>query len=350
MYNAVFGNFGDNPLTGGKNTFAISTSQDNGTTWSDLELFPHDYIKSYVSSLGQTIALDSINLPYWSSDFVVRENGDYSFYTLLVEFDASKPRVERLNQIVELYKENGEYGVRLVADNVPHTWVPYTDNAGAQAGNSKTYELQTSMTADGKTLVAKWVELIGIQWPTDDSFQFMTSDVFVSRRDIGSNTWSPKSNITNDDMLDRCVWLPDVLPNDLTKVPIFSVQTKGMPDVANQRLYLASQLIMAGTFDADNLIPSSVERDETLVENFNIYPNPATSEAIVTYNLVENSNVRISITDYLGNEVITKSIDNQNSGLNYFAANMNTLANGAYFVSVYANGKLVDTKSLNVIK
>lgn len=349
MYQSVFGNFGQNPLTSGKNTFGVSMSSDNGATWSELELFPWDYVKSYIIGLGQVIAVDSVSLPYWSNDFVVHENGDYSFTSLLVEFDASKPRVERLSQIVELYRENGEYGVRLVADNVPHTWVPYTDNAGAQAGNAKSYELQTVMTADGKTLISKWVELIGIEWPTDDSFRFMTSDVFVSKREVGSNTWSPKTNITNDDMLDRTVWLPNILPNDLTQVPIFSVQTKGASDVANQRLYLASQLIMAGTFDATNL-NTSVERDENLVEDFNIYPNPTNNDAIITYNLVENSNVKIIVTDYLGNELITKSIDNQNSGINFYTANLSSFANGAYFVSVYANGKLVDTKSLNVIR
>lgn len=349
MYMAVFGNFGPtNELTTGKNSFSVSMSNDNGTTWSDMEIFPWDYIKAYAASASSTVDLDSLNLPYWSNDFIVHDNGDYSFYTVLAEFTSAKPRLERFSQIIELYKENGEFGVRLVGADLPHTWVPYTDNTGAQAGNAKSYELQVSKTADGQTIVAKWVELMGVTWPTDDSFQFMTSDIFVSKRNATENTWTPKINITNDDMLDRCVLLPDVLPNDLTKVPIFTVQTKGAPDVANQRLYLASQLIMAGTFDLTTV--SVEDENEPKVQGMSIYPNPTTSEAVVTYNLTENANVRIVVSDNLGNEVISSNLNSQNIGLNYYSANLQNLSSGAYFVTIYANNKVLETKTLNVIK
>lgn len=349
MYQAFFGNYSDKSLTDGKNTFSVSKSTDNGATWSDLEVFPWEYIKSYVLSLGRTIALDSIALPYYSNDFFVLPNGDYSYTTILLEFDATKPRMERLNQIVELYKENGEFGVRLVGDNVSHYWVPFTGSDGQQAGNAKSYELQTVLTADGKTIVSKWVELVGEVWPTDDSFQFETSDIFVSKREVGANTWSAKMNITNDAMLDRLVWLPDVLPNDLTKLPIFSVQSKGTDDIANQRLYLSSQLLMAGTFDVTST-GTSVETQPENTNRVGVYPNPTNSDAVVSYNLNNNANVEIVVIDYIGNEVIRKRADNQLVGLNYYNLNFENLSNGSYLVNIYVNGKLEGTQSISYIK
>lgn len=351
IYSAIFGNFKDqNPITAGKNSFAISTSNNGGQTWSEYEIFPWSAIESYINSLGGGLVASEFNLPYWSSDFVVKENGDYSYFTFLVEFSETKLRTEEAYHIVELYKENGEYGVRKIADNTSKTWVPYFDNDGAQAGNGKDYELQVSVTADGENYVAKWVELIGETWPTDSTFQFQTSDLFFSTRKVNSNTWSNKYNISNDDFLDRCIWMSDVLPNDITKIPIFRVQSKGAEDVANQRRYLSSQLLMLSYLDLNEVIASSVDEEKITNENINIYPNPAINNSILTFNLINPQQVKVIVYDYLGNEILVPFNDFAKEGLNYVDLDVNNMSTGSYFVTILIDNKPITTKTLNVIK
>ncbi len=351
IYSAVFGSIKNrDEVTGGKNSFAVSTSNDDGNSWSELEIFPWSNIEAYINNLGAGLVASEFSLPYWSNSFVVKENGDYSYFTFLIESSETKLRTEEAYHIVELFKENGQYGVRKVADNTSRTWVPYFDNDGAQAGNGKNYELQVSMTADGENYVAKWVELTGEMWPTDSTFQFQSSDIFFSTRKANSNTWTKKYNITNDEFMDRCVWMPDVLTNDITKIPLFRVQSKGTDDVANQRRYLSSQLIMLSYFDLNEIIIASVDDEIITNENIHIYPNPASSNSILTFNLQNPKQVKVIVYDNLGNEILVPFNDFAKEGINYVNLDVTNITTGAYFVAILIDNKPITTKTLNVIK
>jgi|GEM_PF-2185420 len=351
IYSAVFGSIKNrDEVTGGKNSFAVSTSNDDGNSWSELEIFPWSNIEAYINNLGAGLVASEFSLPYWSNSFVVKENGDYSYFTFLIESSETKLRTEEAYHIVELFKENGQYGVRKVADNTSRTWVPYFDNDGAQAGNGKNYELQVSMTADGENYVAKWVELTGEMWPTDSTFQFQSSDIFFSTRKANSNTWTKKYNITNDEFMDRCVWMPDVLTNDITKIPLFRVQSKGTDDVANQRRYLSSQLIMSSYFDLNEIIIASVDDEIITNENIHIYPNPASSNSILTFNLQNPKQVKVIVYDNLGNEILVPFNDFAKEGINYVNLDVTNITTGAYFVAILIDNKPITTKTLNVIK
>jgi hypothetical protein len=84
---------------------------------------------------------------------------------------------------------------------------------------------------------------------------------------------------------------------------------------------------------------------------FYIYPNPASESAVVSFQLVNNSDVKISVYDILGKKVMLGSSENLSAGEHQLNINIARLQNGIYFVKMDVNGeqiiqKLIISKSL----
>jgi hypothetical protein len=328
---------------------AVSVSADQGKTWSELDVFPRAYLKDLIVNELASVNADSVFMGWsYSRDIIAWGNGNWSVYSTVIEQDASKARADRQVFIVEMYKQNGEYGARLVAKDLPQTFVPFSENDGTQAGNAKDYELQASPTVDYSAVVVKWVELTGVVWPTDSTFQFSGSDIFVNFRKANQSKWNRKANLTNDDILDKTVWIPQLIKN-LNKVPVMRLETTGDPGVVNQRKYVTRQLCRLATYDAE--VVSDVETEENIkIENFSlIYPNPSTNSANIELNLKNIAEVNLELSDLQGNVLIAKNLNNVNLGLNNINLDLTTLNSGKYFVTVNVNGKR-ETKSLTVVK
>ena len=80
-----------------------------------------------------------------------------------------------------------------------------------------------------------------------------------------------------------------------------------------------------------------------------IYPNPATTQANVSFNLKAEANVVISITDLTGKTVYTNDLGATTSGAHKVTVNTDSLSNGVYMVNVNSNGT-VSTQKLVVRK
>lgn len=347
VYFGVFGNFTGPKTDSLRNECGVSTSTDNGDTWTDFEIFPFQVIRDFAATLN--LDPNGVSLGFDSKDLVVFDNGDYSYVAVLTEVGKSFPETKRF--LLELYKENGTFGVRKITADIPQTTVPFTDASDAQAGNAKDYEVQASRSADGKYLLAKWVQLDGIEFPDSTHFTFTGSDIFCSLRDRGANQWTKPSNITNSDGtksgIFKGVWIPDVLPNDKKKITIFNCQTVGDFSIANQRKYLSRQYVMVGHFDADAF---SDVNDETILENkLSIYPNPSNDKSTISFNLNESAILNLTITDITGSVVLTQNGVSGQSGINAIYIDTKKLENGVYFVNLNS-AKIKLTQKLNIIK
>lgn len=81
---------------------------------------------------------------------------------------------------------------------------------------------------------------------------------------------------------------------------------------------------------------------------FNAYPNPATSNVTIQYDLVgrtTGNNAQIVITSLVGNRVYTQPINNASGKANIDLSN---LVAGIYFYSIEVNGQAISTKKLIV--
>jgi len=89
---------------------------------------------------------------------------------------------------------------------------------------------------------------------------------------------------------------------------------------------------------------------ENVLENgLSISPNPVSDNLNITFNLASTSEVLISVTNSLGQEVITEFLGTRASGSAITSLDMGNLESGIYYVSVVANGERA-MKKVSVIR
>jgi len=84
-----------------------------------------------------------------------------------------------------------------------------------------------------------------------------------------------------------------------------------------------------------------------LTQNLNVelFPNPATEKAILTYELQSATDVNFAMYDVLGKEIKTEKIKHDNAGIFTKEIEISTLSKGIYFVKLEIN-KISVTKKL----
>lgn len=82
------------------------------------------------------------------------------------------------------------------------------------------------------------------------------------------------------------------------------------------------------------------------INSVNVFPNPATSNVSITFNIVEKNKVSITVYDILGNTVSTLSQSNDfEKGNNVITLNTSNLSSGIYTIALEVNGSK-ETKKL----
>lgn len=124
----------------------------------------------------------------------------------------------------------------------------------------------------------------------------------------------------------------------------------GTPDY---RLKAASTASTGATFTNPKFSGgfTGIDQISKVVENsFVVYPNPATDNTTIAFNMSENTTVSVSVYDVLGNLV---SVVAKNSafekGTNAINLNTAALSSGIYYISLDVNGKK-ETKKLVINK
>ena len=137
-------------------------------------------------------------------------------------------------------------------------------------------------------------------------------------------------------------------PNDLV------VQTAGTSEKQTSFFYdgsaAAEWLYTTGTPKVRmNFGDASGIKELTNTVGLAIYPNPATAQTSISFNLKEEAKVSVSIVDVTGKSVYTNELGAIASGAHKVNVNTDTLSNGVYMVNVTSNGS-VSTQKLVVRK
>lgn len=122
--------------------------------------------------------------------------------------------------------------------------------------------------------------------------------------------------------------------------------------VPDYRLNALSQVATGALFTNPKLVGgfTGVEQLNALTNSFTIFPNPATQNTNIAFNLIENNKVSVTVIDMLGNVVSIVAHENEfNKGNNMLSLNTANLASGIYYISLEANG-VKETKKLIVTK
>jgi hypothetical protein len=106
-----------------------------------------------------------------------------------------------------------------------------------------------------------------------------------------------------------------------------------------------SAMIVRAVFE-----PTSVGVDELPIATvFTAYPNPANDQFTVQYNLINDGNVSLVVTDIAGKVVVNENYGNQTSGNYSKVLSADGLSNGVYFYTLNVDGQSI-TRKLTVAK
>lgn len=397
LYMAVDNIFADDL---NKRVLGISKSTDNGQTWSEFEKFPQAVLDNYLTQEGIEGVVEVY--PYFAggNGFAVTGVDEYTYLMAGLKIISNSAELYS-GRFVELYKKNGEWKIRDVAPNTADKWTPpYVIQDTSAAGsttfedgfqkNIRGYEIQLAKTADGQSLLMKYIDnrndIVGLNQPFTlcggnvqvDSM--LTTDVWVTYRDIANdNGWSTPANITDDIWMNRSTWIPSIIPS-LTQVPIveqMSIEFKNpnYPRVVNKYPYFVQNyvidqgipnIMLCATFDATkgenirnsalqipkgaNGVGSVEDQINTEINSFVIYPNPVSNTASLSYDIANPSYVKIEVFNAMGELVKTvRNYSLATPGISGMDFDVNNLSAGVYYVTMTANGKKL-TKMMNVVR
>ena len=305
---------------------AVSKSTDMGVTWSTWNRFPQTMLENYILNEGGVTSKSGI-FAYEKDGFTVVGPDEMSYlFRMIIMNDQNQYGI----QIVEVVKKDDSWQIRKVADVVGTPRIILDERASTTdplkdslqwARNAN--EIEVAKTADGKYLVAKWIDYNGklivvspaitISNGEQTIDTLLSNDVYMTYRGIGETSWHDTINVTKDDMINKMSFLPNIVPS-INKVPVLTCQTIKSSDATNPRnnypapvLQLVSDFLQEVMVTTADLTVTSV-KENPVITNFKvseIYPNPATDQIDMAYNLDENSNVRIEIYDIMGQKVKT---------------------------------------------
>ncbi len=333
---------------------AISKSSDNGATWSEFDRFPESLILDYNTSFNGVVDSLSLNIP---SGFVALGPDRYSLITT-VSFVPANDMANRQTHIIEIYKENGSWGFRKLADHSGTIPALFADEAtpntptGSQVGE----ELQLVRSVDGTKLLVKWIDFVTY---TVDGTDVNSNDVFVMARDINGSWSSEPTNLTNSLMFDKITWLPNYVPNDLMDIPLLTIRSKPTPAeeadqltaniTAQRQIVGRTQYINIAKFDAAALVGVNdpVETASPLLGLAS--PNPASNSARIDFTLPAGGHASVDLYNAMGQKVLSLFDGQAHAGTNRVDVHTQSLPTGSYYYKLNWNGK-TETRMLNVVR
>lgn len=116
-------------------------------------------------------------------------------------------------------------------------------------------------------------------------------------------------------------------------------QTTFYYDMTDATWYYTTATPMVRLNLNDNVGIKSVEN----VSSFSVYPNPANGNVAISYELKNETSVKVQITDLAGKEIFVSNQGNK-SGKNSVSVNTAAFANGVYVVNFITNNGVVTEK------
>ena len=85
------------------------------------------------------------------------------------------------------------------------------------------------------------------------------------------------------------------------------------------------------------------------LELFQNVPNPVMDNTSISFYLPEDGNVRLTVSNTIGQEIMTLASDNYTKGMHTIQMDANTMSTGVYFYKLEAKNKSI-TKQLTLVK
>ena len=202
--------------------------------------------------------------------------------------------------------------------------------------------LTTAAASEGQLMYAAVYKWNGV-----DNFDFVAQspDYQVAATDLGAivslNLSTAVSALTGDLFLVCAGHYGGTTPTSFAQAQATQEQTV---------LAVHSSGLIAGADPAVMIVrisytPSQIGMEEVdAVTGMNVYPNPANNSTLLSYNIVNEGNVALTLTDLSGKIVHTENYGSQVEGQYNVDLSTAALSNGVYFYTVTVGEKAVTKK------
>ncbi|HLP28372.1 MAG TPA: T9SS type A sorting domain-containing protein [Candidatus Didemnitutus sp.] len=353
----------------------VMKSTDQGVTWGAENVMPVSLLDQFAAAHGGDIAFQPGLTPYPGGDFVVFGSDEYSVFYRLATGIRSTTDPNAIDtiltfHIVEANYKAGTWTLNPVAElqTLNFQMIELQDSITTAIGapaisvddNGRGHEIQVALTADGNTVVVKWVDINpdttkihsfapirvfdeqtnGTFTELDPLSSMFDTDIFLTSRPKAGGAYATPSNLTNNSDMEFRTYMPDVVPS-ANDVPILRILGTGTGTITSLLPKPVAQLIWNGGSSIDfartGLV--SVEDEKNYTFRFgSIAPNPVMSTAEVSFTLDKAASVGIEVYDMLGNQLQTVATQSMFSGMHSVNVDATAFSAGTYHVALVVDG------------
>lgn len=212
---------------------------------------------------------------------------------------------------------------------------------GTDAFGQVEIQLTTAAASEGQLMFAAVYLYDG----TDFVFEAQSDDYTVTAGDLGSTVTlqlSSNVNVADGDIALVCAGhyggntpVSFALAQPTIGGSVLAQSTGGLIQGADPSAMMVRAVMQ----------PTEVSIEEQVaVTGMSVYPSPANSEATLVYNMVNEGNVELTVTDLSGKVISFENFGSQTAGS--YSVNLNTVdfANGVYFYTLNVDGEKATKK------
>jgi len=319
----------------------VTKSTDKGVTWSTMEAVPFWTISGlqeyYI--LRNNYTLGNVKMA------VDNDNGIHIICTM-VDTISVKPAAGLSSwqvgkwMMYDLYKASGAtaWTATKIADLPKHyNWVFGTLD-------QTTIETQVTTSADGKSIVAKWIQdTQGDTWADSTAM----ADMFVSAWTTTGKKWTTPENVTGSSTVsDMLTHLATTMTNTGT-IHFFRVMEAG---VSSKPVDANPGVLYYGNYGVK--LTSVRDRIEPIVGTYALdqnYPNPFNPTTTISFTLPVRDQVTLKVYNMVGQEVALLVNGEHQAGTYFVDFDASRLASGVYFYTLQTSN-FSSTKKMTLVK
>ncbi len=177
----------------------------------------------------------------------------------------------------------------------------------------------------------------------DNIGSLYTTDVYMSYRRVDGGSWSERKNVTDDDLYNKLSFIPEIVP-DINNIPLLTLQTYENLNPGDARLPYPSVIkqMLIAQYIPQYIAFSNVKNlvgieNESPVKNFalyDVYPNPVTSNAEISFSLDKPAVSKLELFNSLGERVMLLQEGFLGTGTHGVNVNTSNLTSGVYYYTL----------------
>lgn len=317
--------------TGDMERPVVYKTTDNGATWvlqAELDIA--------ASSVGVALG----GLPYFRDfDVVVDANDDLHVLGEMMQYDETLTNFSYEGHFADFILSSSE-----------NTWTDIivgdilnSDAGGYLPGSFQDLytHVQISVSEDGEKVFYGWSESV-------DNEINDTPDIMARGMDVNNATWTDIKNLTLDTDAESVAAYATLSPVSISDGDDFDYELPWVcvPDYTGELDETFFAYIKGVGFNESEFGPMSVTSIDKDLASFNIFPNPSQDNTVLSFNLLNNVDVTISIFNSVGQRVAMLDDRNRIAGPHRFDVNTSNFNEGLYFVELIVDGNSVSKKLL----